>query len=72
MSTMANSISPRNNTVLKATSLVLTICSPGKTTTPQIALEQEIAWNAAFKFIQLSEAITGDGAAIFRHACWMT
>ena len=21
--------------------------------------------------IQLSEAITGDGAAIFRHACWM-
>jgi bifunctional non-homologous end joining protein LigD len=20
---------------------------------------------------QLSEAITGDGAAIFRHACWM-
>ena len=21
--------------------------------------------------IQLSEAITGDGAAVFRHACWM-
>jgi hypothetical protein len=21
--------------------------------------------------IQLSESITGDGAAIFRHACWM-
>jgi bifunctional non-homologous end joining protein LigD len=21
--------------------------------------------------IQLSEAITGDGAGIFRHACWM-
>ena len=21
--------------------------------------------------IQLSEAITGDGATIFRHACWM-
>jgi len=21
--------------------------------------------------IQLSEAITGDGAPIFRHACWM-
>ena len=21
--------------------------------------------------IQVSEAITGDGAAIFRHACWM-
>ena len=21
--------------------------------------------------IQISEAITGDGAAIFRHACWM-
>ena len=21
--------------------------------------------------IQFSEAITGDGAAIFRHACWM-
>ena len=21
--------------------------------------------------IQLSEAITGDGAAVFRHSCWM-
>jgi hypothetical protein len=35
--------------VLKATSLILTICSPGKNTTPRIALEQEIARNAAVK-----------------------
>jgi hypothetical protein len=49
MSTRVNSMSPRNNTVLKATSLILTICSPGKNTTPRIALEQEIARNAAVK-----------------------
>jgi bifunctional non-homologous end joining protein LigD len=27
--------------------------------------------NALRDGIQLSEAITGDGAAVFRHACWM-
>jgi ATP-dependent DNA ligase len=27
--------------------------------------------NKALRDVQLSEAITGEGATIFRHACWM-
>ena len=33
--------------------------------------EPAITQDQGMEGIQLSEAITGDGVAIFRHACWM-